>query len=713
MATNDPHPADSRSPGSRGPRLDDPIQFIKGVGEKRAVLLRKLGIETAGDLLTFFPRRWEDRSRFARLAEVGDGQSAVFNVRFVSVENRTTRSGKTVTKAVVTDGSASAEITFFNQPWLREKLMKLRSVSVPMYGTVSRDMMGGWYELKEVEWDETALTGGPGNDSLLLGRIVPFYNLTDGLQQNAVRRITRTAIPVLAPLVEEALPDYLLNRRQMPSAQSAYLQIHWPDDEQKRLAARTRLAFEELFLLQVALAVRRKTETLDMPGIAIEVPEGFIDEFEAKLPFRFTSAQKRCLDEIIADMRQPRPMNRLLQGDVGSGKTVVAAAAMLAAARAGYQAAVMAPTEILAEQHATTLRAILKPMGFEVELLTGGITGRRKKDAQDRVALGLSTIVVGTHALIQETVEFRNLGLVVVDEQHRFGVVQRAALRQKASNPDVLVMTATPIPRTLALVVYGDLDVSVINEMPPGRQPITTHFKRSSERRRVYEGIEKLLAQGRQAYIVCPLVEESEKLQTQAVTALYEQLSQRIFPHRRIGLVHGQMSSGEKDSQMDLFRRGETDVLVATTVIEVGVDIPNATVMVVEDADRFGLSQLHQLRGRVGRGSERSFCVLVANPSTDVAERRLKVMTDTQDGFVIAEEDLRLRGPGELWGTKQTGMPSFRIANILEDVPILEEARAEAFTLVADDPNLDRPEHQALKQAVRERFSGTLLAVFS
>ena len=713
MATNDPHPADSRSPGSRGPRLDDPIQFIKGVGEKRAVLLRKLGIETAGDLLTFFPRRWEDRSRFARLAEVGDGQSAVFNIRFVSVENRSTRSGKTVTKAVVTDGSASAEITFFNQPWLREKLMKLRSVSVPMYGTVSRDMMGGWFELKDVEWDETALTGGPGNDSLLLGRIVPFYNLTEGLQQNAVRRITRTAIPVLSPLAEEALPAYLLNRRQMPSAQSAYLQIHWPDDEQQRSAARTRLAFEELFLLQVALAVRRKTETLDMPGNSIDVPEGYVDEFESGLPLRFTSAQKRCLDDIIADMRESRPMNRLLQGDVGSGKTVVAAAAMLAAARAGYQAAVMAPTEILAEQHATTLRAILKPMGFDVELLTGGITGRRKKDAQDRVALGLSTIVVGTHALIQEAMEFRNLGLVVVDEQHRFGVVQRAALRQKASNPDVLVMTATPIPRTLAMVVYGDLDVSVINELPPGRQPITTHFKRASERRRVYEGIEKLLAQGRQAYIVCPLVEESEKLQTQAATALFEQLSQRIFPHRRIGLVHGQMSSSEKDSQMDLFRRGETDVLVATTVIEVGVDIPNATVMVVEDADRFGLSQLHQLRGRVGRGSERSFCVLVANPSNDVAERRLQVMTDTQDGFVIAEEDLRLRGPGELWGTKQTGVPSFRIANILEDVPILEEARAEAFALVAEDPNLEKPEHQALKQAVRERFSGSLLAVFS
>jgi ATP-dependent DNA helicase RecG len=528
-----------------------------------------------------------------------------------------------------------------------------------------------------------------------------------------MRKVMREAVPLLAGQMEDPLPEEMCDRLDLMPVQEALRQYHWPESMAAMEAARRRLVFEELFLLQVALAVRRKHETLDIPGIAFEVGRDHADRFEARLPFRFTGAQRKVLDEILADMRLPRPMNRLVQGDVGSGKTVVAAAAMAAAAEAGYQAAVMAPTEILAEQHARSLGALLGPMGFPVELLKGGMSAKEKREARERLASGETRIAVGTHALIQESMAFENLGLVVIDEQHRFGVMQRAALKGKGVGPDVLVMTATPIPRTLALVVYGDLDVSVINELPPGRKPITTHWKRPEQRNAVYAGVEKVLAQGRQAYVVTPLVEESDKLQSQAATQMEEELQRVVFPHRRVGLLHGQMASAEKDAVMTAFRNGDIDILVATTVIEVGVDVANATCMVIEDAERFGLSQLHQLRGRVGRGSERSFCVLIANPTTAVGEDRLNVMTSSSDGFVIAEEDLRLRGPGEFYGTRQSGMPSLKIANIIEDIALLEQSREEAFALVAADPDLSEPGHALLRRTIEQQYAETALMTVS
>lgn len=696
-------PSSPRPAAAPAITLDSPLTYVKGVGEARARLFARLGLKTAGDLLTFYPRRWEDRSVFARIGEVPDGQSAVFQVRVIGAENRRTNSGKTLTRVTVEDGTGQAGIVYFNQPWLRDKFLRMRGQTVAVYGTIGRQGFDWSAELRDAEFDDT---GG----ALMLGRIVPFYNLTEGLQQNAVRKVTLGAVPVLSRLVPELLPEPLRERRRLMPVGEAFREIHWPSSFVQRDAARRRLVFEELFLLQVALAVRRKHETLDIAGIRFDIPEEHLDEFAAGLPYPLTGAQRRVIGEILGDMRQPRPMNRLLQGDVGSGKTVVAAAAVAAAAKAGYQSAVMAPTEILAEQHYRSFRSLLEPLGFTVELLKGSMKARTKREAQAGAAIGLSDVVVGTHALIQDAVTFRNLGLVVVDEQHRFGVLQRAALRAKGDAPDVLVMTATPIPRTLALVVYGDLDISVIDEMPPGRKPIVTHLKSKSQRQQVYQGVEKLLAAGRQAYVVCPLIEESDKLQSEAATALYEQLQRRVFPHRRVGLLHGQMSPAEKEAAMEAFRNHETDILVATTVIEVGVDVPNATCMVVEDAERFGLSQLHQLRGRVGRGDKQSFCILIS--SQDDVER-LNVMAGTSDGFVIAQEDLRLRGPGEFYGTRQSGLPSFRIANIVEDVAILDEAREEAFALVASDPDLSRPENRDLAKEVSRLFADTVLATVS
>lgn len=697
----------SRPPRSSTPPIDltTPITFVKGVGEARAKLLARLGIATAGDLLTYYPKRHEDRTRFSLISDVADGEAAVFEVKVLGAETKSTRSGHKLTKVTVEDATAIAGMTFFNQPWLKDKFYRLRGRTIPVYATVARDSYDGILELKDPEYDD-----GTAPSSLMLGRIVPFYGLTEGLPQNTMRKIMQAAVPVLAPLAAEVIPPDLLDRLDLMSVDEAFRQYHSPESLEARDAARRRLVFEELFLLQVAMAMRRKHEVLDIPGIPFEIPEAFPSEFESTLPYQFTGAQVRVIDEILTDMRLPRPMNRLLQGDVGSGKTVVAAAAMAAAANAGYQAVVMAPTEILAEQHFLSMRPLLEPRGLAVEILTGSMSAKEKREARERLAMGLSPIAIGTHALIQEATEFRNLGLVVVDEQHRFGVEQRAALSRKGTFPDTLVMTATPIPRTLGLTVYGDLDISTINELPPGRRPIKTHVKHPADRQSVYSGIERLLSEGRQAYVVCPLVEESEKSQSRAATILAEELQRKVFPHRRIGLVHGQMPGAEKDAVMTAFRAGELDILVATTVIEVGVDVPNATVMVVEGAERFGLSQLHQLRGRVGRGAERSFCILIANPTEGSSDERLDIMANSTDGFEIAEQDLRLRGPGEFLGTKQSGMPGLKIANIISDVPILYEARAEALALLAADPGLSAPQHILLRKAIERDYAEIALA---
>jgi len=531
---------------------------------------------------------------------------------------------------------------------------------------------------------------------------VPIYPLTEGIRQKRMRQIIWNAVQY-AHLAPEILPRSVRERLGLMPIQQAIAQIHFPDSEQAIDPARQRLVFEEFFLMQLGVGMQRQ-RTRQERGIAMRIDADRLNEMLHRIvPFELTNAQKRVIREIWSDMAQPHPMNRLLQGDVGSGKTIVAAAAILAAVDNQYQAAMMAPTEILAEQHYINLHRLFQPLGICVELLVGRLSNKQRQQARERIATGRGMVAVGTHALIQEGVEFARLGLAIIDEQHRFGVLQRAALRDKGVMPHVLVMTATPIPRTLTLTLYGELDVSIIDELPPGRKPVRTHWKTPEERLKVYAGVRKLIEEGRQAYVICPLIDESDKLQVRAAEQMAEHLQKDVFPDLRVGLLHGRMKPAEKEAVMDAFRAGELQILVSTTVIEVGVDVPNAAAIVIEDADRFGLAQLHQLRGRVGRSEHQSYCVLIANPKSDDGQRRMDIMTRTNNGFLIAEEDLRIRGPGEIYGTRQSGMPSFRVADLVKDMRLLEVARQEAFHLLEYDPDLSRPEHAALREAV-ERF---------
>ncbi len=673
--------------------LDAAVTAVKGVGERLAETLAKLGLRTVGDLLQHYPRRYEDRARFARIAEVRDGETVTLAGKVTAVENRPTKTRLVLTKISLDDGSGVATLVWFNQWRMKQVFEKLLGKRVVAYGAAKRGFAS--LEMTQPEWEALE----EGDDSLGVGRIVPVYPATEGVSQGRLRKIIHAAVEGHAGGAPDVLPPALCARLGLPPAAEALRAIHFPDDMAALERARRRLVFQELFTMQLLLAGRR-VAARESPGIAFADTAGPVAELVAALPFTLTAAQRRVIDEIAADMASPQAMNRLLQGDVGSGKTAVAMAAMLIAVRGGCQAALMAPTEILAEQHLRSVRGTLEDLGVRVDLLTGSRPAREKEAVRDRVRSGETGVVVGTHALIQEGVSFRRLGLAVIDEQHRFGVLQRAALTDKGVRPDVLVMTATPIPRTLTLTVYGDLDVSVLDELPPGRKPVRTHCKKAGEKAAVYEGVRKLLREGRQAYVVCPLVEESEKLQARAATELAAHLAQHVFPEFAVGLLHGQMSGDEKDEVMRAFRDGRVQVLVATTVIEVGVDVPNAAVMVIEDADRFGMAQLHQLRGRVGRGQHASFCVLLADPKTEEGAARMRVLTETGDGFRIAEEDLRLRGPGEFYGTRQSGLPALRIADVLRDVDILREAREEAFALLESDPKLRRAEHLPLREAL-------------
>ena len=671
---------------------------VKGVGERLAGVLGKLGVFSVGDLLTHYPHRYEDRSRFAPVRDLRDGDAATVAGKVTSVENRPTRNRMVITKVNLDDGQKGViTLTFFNNWRLKQTFEKLVGDRLVAYGTVKRGYNS--VEMTQPEWEALE----EGEDSLSVGRIVPVYPLTEGISQGRLRRLLFDTVAALADAVPEILPATLRSERGLPGASEAVRSVHFPPDMLSLEAARRRLVYEELLVLQLLLAARRHAAR-QAPGIAFADVTGPVAELEAALPFALTDAQRRVIGEIGADMAAPETMNRLVQGDVGAGKTAVAMAALLIAVRGGFQAALMAPTEILAEQHLRGVRATLEELGVRVDLLTGSRPEREKRAVRDRVMAGETGVVVGTHALIQEGVTFRRLGLAVIDEQHRFGVLQRAALADKGERrPDMLVMTATPIPRTLTLTVYGDLDVSIIDQLPPGRKPIRTHWKRGSDKASVYEGVRKLLQQGRQAYVVCPLVEESEKMQARAATELASHLARHVFPEFEVGLLHGQMPSEEKDAIMARFRQNQVQILVATTVIEVGVDVPNAAAMVIEDADRFGLAQLHQLRGRVGRGQHASYCVLLADPKTPDGEERMNVLTRTNDGFRIAEEDLRLRGPGEFFGVRQSGLPEMRIADVRRDVEVLGEARSDAFDLLARDPELARAEHRALREAVARK----------
>ncbi|HHM23739.1 MAG TPA: ATP-dependent DNA helicase RecG [Bacteroidetes bacterium] len=679
-----------------------PVQSLKGIGEKRAELLNRFGIRTVHDLLTHFPRRYVDRSRIAKIADL-KLQSQVTAVG--QVVRFSIRGGrKPRFELVLRDDSGELKCVWFHGAHYLKKAFTIGEW-LAVHGKV-RFFNGLQMAHPEFDW----LSDDRNVRKLHTGSIIPLYASTAelsevGLDSRGLRRLISQLLTEYSSAIEENLPEDVLDRYRLVSRRAAINQIHFPDSEEQRKAAVRRLKFEELFYLELMMALRRAHRDAKVQGIRFAEVGQRTRELISRLPFSLTEAQRRVLREIWEDMRSDRAMNRLLQGDVGSGKTVVALTAMLIAVENGFQAALMAPTEILAEQHYLTFKNWLEGMDVRMALLVGGLPGGERRRLLEEIAAGEVDMVIGTHALIQEDVAFHKLGLVVVDEQHRFGVLQRARLRFKGQHPDVLVMTATPIPRTLALTVYGDLDVSVLDEKPQERKPVKTVWRYESKRKEIYEFVRSEVEKGRQAYIVFPLVEESEKLDLRAATESYNKLKSSVFEGLSVALIHGRMKTEEKDAVMAAFKRGEIQVLVSTTVIEVGIDVPNATVMVIEHAERFGLSQLHQLRGRVGRGSEQSYCILVAYPPVgQVARKRLQTMASTSDGFAIAEMDLKLRGPGEFFGVKQHGLPRLKIADLLEDYAILERARYEAFRIVREDPKLEKPRHRMVREFFLQHY---------
>jgi ATP-dependent DNA helicase RecG len=699
-------PVSRRPPvkSGKGGSLDSPITVLKGVSTALAAKFKRLGVETVRDLLYFFPHRHLDYSQRKHISQLTEGeeQTVIANVWEAKVAMP---GGRRSTEAIVGDETGNVRVVWFNNPYLAKKLPT--NSRVVLSGRVG--LFNGRLVFESPEWELLE-----DKELIHTGRLVPLYPLTQGLHPRQVRKLMKYVVDQWAWQVEDFLPPALRQRCNLLELPQALAQAHFPESEAAREKARTGLAFDELLLLQLGVLSRKRDWQEGQPGHPFNIKTPLLDKFIKSLPFALTSAQQRVLGEILADLEKPVPMSRLLQGEVGSGKTVVATAALLVGVASGYQGAFMAPTEILAEQHFANVCQLLSRAGepvaeednlrrysgllsrpLTIALLIGGISQARKLEIQQLASRGDIDIIIGTHALIQEGVEFKRLGLAVVDEQHRFGVAQRSALRQKGFNPHVLVMTATPIPRTLALTLYGDLDLSVIDELPPGRQVVKTKWLKPSQRDSAYAFLRKQVAGGRQAFIICPLVEESELIAAKAAVAEYERLSGEIFPDLRLGLIHGRLKVDEKDEVMHNFRAGELDVLVSTPVVEVGIDVPNATVMLVESADRFGLSQLHQFRGRVGRGQEQSYCMLLSENPSEVGRERLDIIGRIYDGFQLAEEDLRLRGPGEFFGTRQSGLPDLRMAK-LSDVALLELARDEAIRLFAQDPNLKKPEHQLL-----------------
>lgn len=685
--------------------LQQPVQYVRGVGPRLAQAFARLGIRTVEDLLYHVPRRYEDRSHFATLYGAAHDSFATFRVKVVRLREPQLRSPKKLTEVYVTDGTAVAVAKF----WGRRHLDKVLSpgTEIVLWGRVRRER--GQIEVESPEFERAS----EEDETLHTGRVVPVHPATEQLSPRLVRRAVHAALEAFAQRVPELLPEHVRARYGLLPVREALWRVHFPDTVEEGDRARRTLAFAEFLELELALLLRRRAVATATKPHRYREDGGLLEAFLKSLPFQLTGAQRRVIEQIRRELYSPHPMNRLLQGDVGSGKTVVAAAAVVVCAGGGHQAAVMAPTEILAEQHYLTFRRFLEPVGVRVVLLTGGMRRSEREAVLAEVARGEADLVVGTHALLQEDVVFDRLALVVVDEQHKFGVAQRAALRAKGHEPDVLVMTATPIPRTLALTLYGDLDVSVLDELPPGRQPVRTYHRFPDRRDRVCEFVRQQVQAGGQAYVVCPLVEESERVDASAAVELHERMRTQVFPDLRLGLLHGRMPVAEKDAVMEAFRRGEIQVLVATPVIEVGVDVPNATVMVVEDADRFGLAQLHQLRGRVGRSSHRSYCILISALPTEEARRRIEALVETNDGFRIAQVDLELRGPGEFFGTRQHGLPEFRVADPIGDVALLERAREAAERILEEDPQLERPEYRVLRERLLRRYaeSGAYLAV--
>ncbi|MFO7682939.1 MAG: ATP-dependent DNA helicase RecG [Chloroflexota bacterium] len=679
--------------------LSQSVEKIKGVGPKIAEKLAKLGAETIWELLYVFPRRYDDYSLMKPIKDLQYGEQVTIIGTIWETRARQVRGSQTLVQSIINDGTGSVQASWFNQPWLAEKLKA--GLQVVISGKVDHYL--GRLVFNSPEWEPLAL------DPLKTRRIVPVYPLTLGLNSTKMRDIMRQVVAQWAPRVPEILPEPVRNRRDLYSLPLAVEQTHFPQSQKALHEARRRLVFDELFLLQLGMqGFRRQWQT--QTGVALTVETAVLDDFRASLPYALTGAQERVIGEITDSLSRSVPMNRLLQGDVGSGKTVVAAAAMIVAAKAGGQAALMAPTEILAEQHFRGLSSLLAPLGINTILLTGSTPAAEREHIYTGLADGSIHIAIGTHALIQENVHFHKLALTVIDEQHRFGVDQRQALRNKGAHingaeetasPHVLVMSATPIPRTLALSLYGDLELSLLDEMPPGRQEIKTRWLRTSERERAYAFARRQVEAGRQAYIIYPLVEESDKIDAKAAVEEHERLQTKVFPDLKIGLIHGRLRSDEKEAAMRAFYQGETHILVATSVIEVGVDVPNSTVMIIEGANRFGLAQLHQFRGRVGRGEHQSYCMLIADNESADAEERLNALEKTNDGFALAEKDLEIRGPGEFFGRRQSGIPELQLASLL-DMELLTIAREEAESIIQDDPELVNPEHQFIRDRVRK-----------
>lgn len=697
------------------------VTAVPGVGPSVATRLHTLGIRTVRDLLFYFPREHRDYSKLEKIANIPFGELVTTVGMIWEVETKRTSGGRSITIATISDDTGKLRVSWFNQGYLQKQLLAAKGSYLVVTGIKQR--FGNKVEFS-VRTHELPDQG----DLLNTGRLVPTYPLTEGLPAKTLRRFTKWVVDRYAAMVPDHLPPRIRAAGKLLPLPDAISHIHYPESEEMLTAARRRLAFDELFLIQLGMQERRsrwKQQVAQGNAFSVDLSKIFVDTpasphaakiveaqalgttlwstvateepFEATLPFRFTHAQHRVLNEIFQDLERTQPMCRLLQGDVGAGKTAVAAAALYMAAINGYQSAIMAPTELLAEQHAQSISTMLEPFGIRTVLLTGSLKQRER--TQNRAALesGEASVAIGTHALIQEDVAFSKLGLVVIDEQHRFGVEQRDALRQKGYHPHMLVMTATPIPRTLALTLYGDLDVSIIDQLPPGRQKTITRWRTGARRSEANTIIVHQVEEGRQAFIICPLIEESESLAVKAATSEYERLKREVFPYKRLGLLHGAMKAAEKDAVMRQFRDHELDILVATSVIEVGIDVPNATVMVIEDADRFGLSQLHQFRGRVGRGNHQSYCYVLSADASISAQERLGVFQDTDDGFKLSEEDLRLRGPGDFFGVRQSGMPELRMAN-LNDTPLVELARSLADTLWESDPYLRKPEHTQLRE---------------